>query len=102
MYKILIDTTERFNKSIKLVEDDKEIDEIRGDIDVVPVIRDILEKHDLSVKDIGEFVANPGPGSFTGIKIGITVANVLNWALGKKKIDDLIRPEYGKEPNIQK
>ena len=43
---------------------------------------------------------NKGPGSFTGIKIGVTIANVLNWALGKKKISELVVPDYGREPNI--
>ena len=54
----------------------------------------------LKAKDITEYESNPGPGSFTGLKIGTTIANVFNWALGKKKINELALPEYGREPNI--
>ena len=50
--------------------------------------------------DIDVIKANPGPGSFTGLKIGVTVANILNWALGKKKFSEMMLPEYGSEPNI--
>ena len=57
---------------------------------------------DLKLEDILEIEPNPGPGSFTGIKVGITIANVLNWITGKKGINDLAVPEYGKQPNIQK
>ena len=101
MYKIYIDTTERFNKSVILKKDDVEVDKLQGDIDVADSIQKILVKNNLQIKDIEEFIPNPGPGSFTGIKIGITVANVLNWVFGKKKMEDLTKPQYGKMPNIQ-
>jgi len=110
MYKIYIDTTERFEKRITLKEVEKgagmttkkemEIDFLQGDIDIVATIQQILEKNNLKLADIKEFVPNPGPGSFTGIKIGITVANVLNWVLGKKSQENLAKPVYGKAPNI--
>ncbi len=101
MYKIYIDTTERFNKSVVLKEDGVEVDKLQGDIDIADSIQKILAKNDLQIEDIEEFIPNPGPGSFTGIKIGITMANVLNWVLGKKKMEELAKPRYGKLPNIQ-
>lgn len=104
-HKIYIDTTERYEKKVELVEvaGDKEkvIDSKTGDLDTVSAIKAILEKNNLKPEDIEEFEPDTGPGSFTGIKIGITIANILNWASGKKK-PKRYKPNYGKEPNIQK
>lgn len=103
MYKILIDATERYNKSVKLVEtlDNKVLFEKVGDFDIVSVIQDALTLNNLKPSDILEFVPLSKPdASFTGLKISYTVANVLNWSLGKKSIPDLLLPDYGREPNI--
>lgn len=104
MYKIKIDTSNRYEKSAELVFVEKDSEKVIagevGDIDIIPAIKEILEKNGLKITDISEFIANPGPGSFTGLKMGVTAINVLNWALGKKKITELSCPNYGGEPNI--
>jgi tRNA A37 threonylcarbamoyltransferase TsaD len=101
MYKILIDSTERYEKSVKLVKSgDVVVAEKKGDIDIISTIAQILKNNELNPKDIELYEVSPGPGSFTGLKIGTTVANVLNWALGKKKSNELTYPNYGREPNI--
>jgi len=100
MWKIYIDTSDRYKKSVQLLKDDKIMDEIVGDKDPIVMINELLQRNDLTPQDISEFEANPGPGSFTGLKIGVTIANVLNWALGRKKSVELETPEYGAEPNI--
>lgn len=104
MYRIKIDATKRREKAVSLVEigDDKEtvLAEKKGDIDIVVAIRDLLKENKMPIKDIDEFVSNLGPGSFTGLKVGVTIANVLNWALGRKTITELDVPEYGAPPNI--
>jgi len=106
LYKIYIDSTERLNKKVELrkIIDSTEtiVDKEKGDINIVVSIKNILAKNNLAVKDVSEFVPNLGPGSFTGLKMGVTIANVLNWALGKKKLKNLQQPEYGAEPNITK
>ena len=106
MYKILLDTTERYQNKVVLVkcskDEEKTVDEIEGDIDVVASIDDILKKNKVDISEIDEFVPNVGPGSFTGIKTGVTVANVLNWALGKRKGEEPFKPDYGADPNIDK
>jgi tRNA A37 threonylcarbamoyladenosine modification protein TsaB len=101
MFNIYIDTTERFAKKVILEKNGKEIDKIEGDIDVTTSIQKILRRNEITLKEIDEFIPNPGPGSFTGIKIGVTIANILNWILGKKKKEELIISQYGKSPNIQ-
>ena len=102
--KIYIDSSQRDRKKVALVNvlnhKQKELDVIEGDVDVVGSIKKILEKNDLKLKDVSEFVPNLGPGSFTGLKIGVTVSNVLNRLLKRKKLNELYIPEYGGEPNI--
>lgn len=101
MYKIYIDTTKRYEKEVVLLKDGTTIDALEGDIDTVSSIQKVLERNKLTLQDISEIEPNPGPGSFTGIKIGITIANVLNWVTGKKTTTELAKPKYGKMPNIQ-
>lgn len=103
MFKIYIDTAERYAKSVKLIDGSgSEIASAVGDIDVAAEIKTMLMENELAVEDIEIVEVNKGPGSFTGLKIGVTIANVLNWALGRKKLEELVHPEYGSEPNIQK
>jgi tRNA A37 threonylcarbamoyladenosine modification protein TsaB len=100
-YKIYIDTTDRANRKISLLDNaDNVVEEIVGDVDVVSVLQKLLDAKSLDPSDIEIYDVNPGPGSFTGIKIGVTTVNVINWALGNKKMDELVKPVYGQEPNI--
>lgn len=44
---------------------------------VLPMIQSVLEDHKLALKDLTAIEVNPGPGSFTGLRVGITIANTL-------------------------
>lgn len=48
---------------------------------IITIIRDSLEKNNLNIKDINKIFVTVGPGSFTGTRIGITVAKTIAWAL---------------------
>ena len=49
--------------------------------DLLPAIDGILKKEKLSLQDINSVLVNQGPGSYTGVRVGVTVANTLGWSL---------------------
>lgn len=49
---------------------------------VLQLIKELLEGSGKSIKDIKEIEIETGPGSFTGLKVGVSVANALGWSLG--------------------
>lgn len=57
-----------------------------------------LKKQKKTLKDILEIRVETGPGSFTGLRVGLSVANALGWALGipinGKKVGELVEPKY--------
>lgn len=44
-------------------------------------IDEILKKEKVTLKEIDEIKINTGPGSFTGLRVGVSVANTLGWSL---------------------
>lgn len=85
-------------------------------------ISELLEKNEVSFSDLSGVVVFEGPGSFTGLRIGATVANTLAYSLdvpvvgaggdewqtdGVTRLADgenqhIVKPVYGGEPNITK
>lgn len=47
----------------------------------LPEIVSMFENNHLQAKDIDKIIVVDGPGSFTGIRIGITIAKVYAWSL---------------------
>ncbi len=50
---------------------------------LVPMIDKLLKKARLKIKEIGCFAISVGPGSFTGLRIGVTVVKGLAYVLKK-------------------
>jgi len=46
----------------------------------------LLQRHSLKIADIDTFASASGPGSFTGVRIGLTAAKGLAEALGRKVV----------------
>ena len=49
---------------------------------VLPLIEQILGEHNLKLTDVRAISVSTGPGSFTGLRVGATVANALGYLLG--------------------
>lgn len=47
----------------------------------LPRIADLFSKADLVPNDINKIIVVDGPGSFTGIRVGLTIAKVYAWSL---------------------
>lgn len=88
--------------------------------DLLAYLRDRLAEHNQTLEDVRGIGVMQGPGSFTGLRIGMTVLNTLandqqipivgvtgeSWreeAIGRLSAgenDQLVMPEYGSEANI--
>ena len=88
MRLLLIDTTTS-NIIVSIVENDKVIYEYRDKIlsdmsaKILPIIKDGLDSLNWQLEDIDKIFIVNGPGSFTGIRVGVTVAKTIAWALKK-------------------
>lgn len=86
-----IDTSTR-TTAIGLIEDDEVLAEynLRGLVShsesVTDMIEEIFKKFEFSLDDINLIAVGIGPGSFTGLRIGITIAKVLAFSLDKDLI----------------
>ncbi len=86
MRYLYIDTSSNFLYS-GIVENDKILAEIKEEFGqnlsevALPKIVELFDKTNLKAKDIDKIIVVNGPGSFTGIRIGITIAKVYAWSL---------------------
>ena len=92
MILLVIDTSGK-NGSVALARErelhDPEVIEVAAlsggtfSAQLVPVIATLLTTHGLSKIDIGAFIAVAGPGSFTGLRVGLAAIKALAEVLGK-------------------
>lgn len=65
---------------------------------VLPLIDKTFKVNNLKLKDISKIKVNTGPGSFTGLRVGISIANALGVFLkipiNEKKVGKLATPKY--------
>ena len=57
---------------------------LKHSVTLMPSVEEILLRNGLTLCDIDAFAAVTGPGSFTGIRIGVSTAKALAYANGKK------------------
>ena len=83
---LYIDTSSSYLYSA-ITEEDKLIDSVAEEYGqnlsevALPKIVEMFNKNNLSPKDVDKIIVVNGPGSFTGIRIGITIAKVYAWSL---------------------
>ncbi len=91
MISLLIDTCTK-NVCIALFKDKTLMDKVvySNQIDLssnfMVLINNIFSKNSVKIEDVDKFFVAVGPGSFTGIRIGVTCAKVMAWALKKDVI----------------
>lgn len=56
---------------------------MRHSRDLIPTIKEMLNKASLAIGDVNGFAVGLGPGSFTGLRIGVTAAKTLSLISGK-------------------
>lgn len=97
MMKLFLDTTSNTEIIVRLTINEKNFEEKvaiennRTQL-VLPTIQKILKYHGLKLQDIQKVDMNPGPGSFTGIRVGAAVANALIFGLHLPQ--DLVEVTY--------
>ena len=87
MYTLFIDTHSSniclaFYNGSELFKMEKESIESHS-IYVVPMLKELMEVHNISFDDVKNVVAVNGPGSFTGIRMGLSVAKAISYSLNK-------------------
>ncbi len=48
---------------------------------IMPMLKEVLDRNDLTVHDLNEIYVVNGPGSFTGVRLGVTIAKTLAYTL---------------------
>ena len=102
--KLHLDSTDSKKTIIRLNDQEfsKENSNPR-DQNVFRLLQESLDEVGAQLKDIKEISVNAGPGSFTGTRVGVTIANALGFALGiKVNNQPQVVPKYGSPPNITK
>lgn len=100
-----IDSTDSEKIKVKLEDISAKIKDLSipnqkvGSQVLLPSIVKILKKHKKTLRNIKSVEVNTGPGSFTGTRVGVSIANALGFTLdipvnGKK--DKMALPIYQK------
>ena len=86
MYQLLLDSSNKF-LSVGLSKDGKVVDKIfyeawqRQSEMMVTEVDNILRRNNLKKEDLSAVVVGVGPGSYTGVRIGATIAKTIAYAL---------------------
>ena len=85
--KVLAIDTSNYTLGLALLDDSVVIGEYittvkkNHSIRVMPAIEMLLKDCDTAPKDLTKIVVAKGPGSYTGVRIGMTIAKTLAWSL---------------------
>ena len=69
---------------------------------MIPELNKLFDKHHVSKEDVGEVIVAMGPGSYTGVRIAITIAKTIAVALNAKlyAVSSLRVQKDGDNPSI--
>lgn len=108
MYTLFIDTHSS-NIVLVLYKDNQIVKKITQEssmshsVYALPLIKELLEENNIELKDLGLLLVVNGPGSFTGIRIGMTIAKTIAYSLNIpiKLIDSLLIKALNIETSIK-
>ena len=89
MISLFLNTSSNY-LSLCLYEDNKILASIHKQMDrdlskeTLFLLENMLKKEKLTPKDIDEIICVKGPGSFTGLRVGVTIATTFAYFLNKK------------------
>ncbi len=97
MYSLYIDT-HYTEVCVVLFKDKKVLDKevvktsLKHSVITMPTIKELIERNNITVDDIGEVIVCNGPGSFTGVRIGVTIGKTMAFLrnIPIKVIDSLL------------
>ena len=107
MYTVLLDSSNT-NLSVGLAKDNLLLESIsyeawqRQSEYMIPELNKLLEKYNVNRNEIDAVMVAKGPGSYTGVRIAITIAKTIAVALGVKlyPVSSLRAQKDGKNPSI--
>ncbi len=107
MYTVLLDSSNT-NLSVGLARDNLLLENISYEAwqqqseYMIPELNKLLEKYKVKNEDISAVMVAKGPGSYTGVRIAITIAKTMAVALGCKlyAVSSLRVQKDGKNPSI--
>lgn len=86
MLSLLLDSANK-ELLVALYSDDKKIDEIRYEARqrqselMIPELDKIIKNNNIDPKNIDEIIVTQGPGSYTGVRIALTIAKIYAMSL---------------------
>ena len=107
MFTILLDSSNT-NLSVGLAKDNLLLDYISYEAwqqqseHMIPELDKLLNKYNVSINDIEEVIVAKGPGSYTGVRIAITIAKTITTVLNAKlyAVSSLRAQKDCKNPSI--
>ena len=86
MYSLFIDTHDEFVKIIlfrdgQIVTKKIESSSMKHSVITMPLIQSVLNENNINPNNINEIIVVNGPGSFTGVRIGVTIAKTFAYLL---------------------
>ncbi|MFD3449961.1 tRNA (adenosine(37)-N6)-threonylcarbamoyltransferase complex dimerization subunit type 1 TsaB [Microbacteriaceae bacterium 4G12] len=85
--KVLAIDTSNYTMGVALLDGETVVGELitnlkkNHSVRLMPAIEQLLKECEVKPNELGKIVVAAGPGSYTGVRIGVTVAKTLAWSL---------------------
>ncbi len=87
----------RLDKNGEAFEEESKANKLKAQM-TLPLIEKVLKRAKIKTSDIDEIKVERGPGSFTGLRVGIAIANALAFSsqvrINGKELGEIEKPIY--------